>query len=72
MKKYPLYGTFLLMSFLMLSLGACSDKPDNPQPSQQEGNDYKFVGKAVGNFEKEEWFPGGELGTTMNTVKSSY
>ena len=34
--------------------------------------DYKYVGKETAGFKAEEWFPGGALGTTNNTVAGCY
>ena len=53
-----------------LGLAACSD--DNVITPPQGGDDYAYVGKAVGNFTAAEWYPGGELGTTENVGHSSY
>ena len=47
---------------------ACSDSNDLTELGQLETEDQTF-GKATGNFTAEEWFPGGELGTTE---KASY
>ena len=34
--------------------------------------DAKYVGQAVGNFSADEWYPGGELGTTTNVTAGCY
>lgn len=34
--------------------------------------DVKYVGQAVGNFSADEWYPGGELGTTTNVTAGCY
>ena len=47
---------------------ACSDSDDLTELGQLETEEQAF-GKATGNFTAEEWFPGGELGTTE---KASY
>ncbi len=47
---------------------ACSDSNDLTGLGQLESEEQAF-GKATGNFTAEEWFPGGELGTTE---KASY
>ena len=31
-----------------------------------------YIGKAVGNFSADEWYPGGELGTTLNVSGGCY
>ena len=67
-----LLGTF--------SLTGCDDKDDNDvSPGQETGEisttdeaDYKYVGKATKGFKAEEWYPGGELGTTESTAAHSY
>ena len=53
----------------LLALAACTDKNDNPGLKKGESS---YVGKAVGNFEASEWYPGGELGTTDNILAGSY
>ena len=56
---------------LLFSVSACSD--DDPNVTSTTGeDDYKYVGQNVGNFLAEEWFPGGELGTTGNTAAGCY
>ena len=55
-------------------LGSCSDDNNTPDgggltPTE---SDAKYVGQAVGNFSKEEWYPGGELGTTENISSNCY
>ena len=46
---------------------AMADKENKPMES-----DGKYVGEAVGNFSKEEWYPGGALGTTDNVASGCY
>lgn len=59
------------MSGLALSLAACKD--DNPgADSYTPTDDYTYVGKAVGNFSADEWYPGGKLGTTENISPGCY
>lgn len=59
------------MSGLALSLTACKD--DNPgADNYTPTDDYTYVGKAVGNFTAEEWYPGGKLGTTENISSGCY
>ena len=51
-------------------LTACSDDDDN---SANLGNlipAEENFGKAVGNFTADEWYPGGQLGTTQNASYS--
>ena len=67
-KKYFFYSCCLA-----LALASCSDDDNTPgnEPSVTH-DDYSYVGKAVGNFTAEEWYPGGELGTTDNIASNSY
>lgn len=59
------------MSGLALSLAACKD--DNPGADNcTPTDDYTYVGKAVGNFSADEWYPGGKLGTTENISPGCY
>lgn len=65
--KYLRYAALTLSVFLM---AACNPK-DEPQPEKNEP-DTKYVGQAVGNFSADEWFPGGQLGTTTNVTDGCY
>ena len=58
----------ILAAGSLLILVACNEKPV-PAPSKGESN---YIGKAVGNFEASEWYPGGELGTTDNVLAGCY
>lgn len=59
------------MGGLCLAMTGCKD--DNPGPGEfTPTDDYTYVGKAVGNFKAEEWYPGGELGTTENVSSGCY
>lgn len=66
-------GTNLLLvsGMLGMSLLSCSDD-DNINPGTGNTDDVNFIGKAVGNFEASEWYPGGELGTTDNVTAGCY
>ena len=68
--------TNLLMvsALLTASLFSCGDDENglDPNASNVTEDDYKYVGQAIGNFKAEEWYPGGELGTTENTTASCY
>lgn len=72
MKRIYLMGSLAMA--LSLSLFSCSD--ENSDPSDEDfkpmESDGKYVGEAVGNFSKEEWYPGGELGTTDNVASGCY
>ena len=50
-------------------LSACSDDDDNKQDLGQLTQDEELFGKANDVFSAEEWYPGGQLGTTE---KASY
>ena len=59
----------LLLCFAALALAACTDNEKQETPSNGESS---WIGKAVGNFEASEWWPGGELGTTDNALAGCY
>ena len=46
---------------------ACTSDDDATGLGELETEEQAF-GKATGNFTAEEWFPGGELGTTENEI----
>ena len=59
------------------SLSACHDDdhiidPDEGLASTTGVDDYKYVGKDTKGFKAEEWYPGGELGTTNSTTAHCY
>ena len=60
----------LISSATLMALAACSD--DNNTAGVIQPSDDIFVGQPVGNFTAEEWYPGGELGTTDNVSSASY
>jgi len=57
-----------LLAFSMLT--ACSDDNTNTNTTANKLGELtdgdEVFGKAIGNFSAEEWYPGGELGTTTN------
>lgn len=69
-------NTLLKKSALLLGaavlLTACSDDNAPDTPATPEESDAAYVGTAVNNFSKEEWYPGGELGTTENVSSNCY
>ena len=71
-KKIYLFGSLAMC----LSLSMVSFSDDDPTPGGNGEDpiesDAKYVGQAVGNFSKEEWYPGGELGTTDNVTSGCY
>ena len=54
-----------------LALASCSDD-DSSTSDVAWTDDTNFIGKDVGNFTAEEWFVGGEKGTTMNVTQGCY
>ena len=58
---------FLLAGLILLA--GCQQGTDAPKSRETDAN---YIGKAVGNFSAEEWYPGGELGTTLNVADDSY
>ncbi len=66
MKRLPKISLLLLGA--VIALASCND--ENGTDIQETDADY--VGKQVGNFTAEEWFPGGELGTTESTSSNCY
>jgi len=65
MKNFRLFPVLAAL----LALAACNEKGENPGLKKGESS---YVGKAVGNFDASEWYPGGELGTTDNIFAGSY
>lgn len=64
---------FILCSLAMglaLTMTSCND--DVPNDDGTIESDGKYVGQAMGNFDKSEWYPGGELGTTDNVTSGCY
>ena len=54
-----------------LALVSCERDREEEKLSSGEG-ESTYIGKAVGNFEASEWYPGGELGTTDNVLAGCY
>lgn len=64
---------FILSSLAMglaMTMVSCND--DVPNDDGTIESDAKYVGQAMGNFDKSEWYPGGELGTTDNVASGCY
>ena len=59
----------LLLSAPML-LASCSD--DDNVKIDTNAPDARYVGQSVDGFDKSEWYPGGELGTTDNISSNCY
>lgn len=57
----------------MMTMNSCSEENSNPQePDNSMESDANYVGKAQDGFTAEEWYPGGELGTTENVNSGCY
>ncbi|MGM9779824.1 MAG: di-heme oxidoredictase family protein [Prevotella sp.] len=61
------------MAVMMLA-ASCSDSDDTDSEYGQATTviEADYIGKAVGNFEADEWYPGGKLGTTDNVTAGCY
>lgn len=74
MKKINFFAAIAAVAITPFMLAACSDDnggdtPDKPSSYEPDAN---YVGKAVGNFDASEWYPGGEAGTTNNVAAACY
>lgn len=58
----------LALASAIFSLSACSDD----ETKLIVETDARYVGTAQGNFSAEEWYPGGQLGTTDNVYAGCY
>lgn len=67
--KLTLKSTLLLAGCTLL-LASCSDS-DKDEPIIVE-TDANYIGKDVGNFKADEWYPAGKLGTTENVTIGCY
>ena len=69
--RRELFKTTCLGLLSATLLAACSDSSDsaNGKDLGPLNLDEEVFGKATGNFTADEWFPGGQLGTTE---KASY
>ena len=65
-----------ILAFAMIGIvvASCSDNNDMPgeEGGQSSAFEADYIGKAVGNFTAEEWYPGGQLGTTDNVTAGCY
>ena len=59
-----------LMGFAITS--CTDDESSGGNNSSTPQDESEFIGKAVGNFSAEEWFVGGQLGTTQNVTQGCY
>ena len=55
-----------------LALSSCSDDDSGDGSTGTALKEADFIGKDVGNFTAEEWFTGGQKGTTMNVTQGCY
>lgn len=70
--KTKSYHLFMLSACMCLPFAACTDDGVDPAPPSESMGDIEYVGKAVGNFSADEWYPGGRLGTTNNVTAGCY
>jgi CxxC motif-containing protein (DUF1111 family) len=72
--KHYITSSALLLAGALLTLGCTDDdnNSDNSSSITPEESDGAYVGKAVDGFTAEEWYPGGELGTTTNIASNCY
>ena len=65
-----------ILAFAMIGMVVASCSDSNEMPGEEGGQSSAFeadyIGKAVGNFSAEEWYPGGQLGTTDNVTAGCY
>lgn len=61
----------MLAACSCMAAASCTDDPKDFSGVWQD-DDYKYIGKAVGNFSEDEWYPGGRLGTTENIQAGCY
>ena len=60
----------LVAAVASAAAAACDRTPGEIAPAHE--SDAKYVGQAVGNFTADEWYPGGQLGTTLNVTEGCY
>ena len=70
--KTKSYHLFMLSACMCLPFAACTDDGVDPAPPSESMGDIEYVGKAVGNFSADEWYPGDRLGTTDNVTAGCY
>lgn len=69
-------NNYFIISFASLALAAsftaCSDDDDATPGTNTGTGEANFIGQAVGNFSADEWYPGGQLGTTENISSNCF
>ena len=68
-RKIKNYAYVSFAMALAMTMASCSDDDNKVEITE---TDAAYVGKEVGNFTADEWYPGGQLGTTENTGSSCY
>ena len=74
MKRH--YHLLVVAALAGCAMTACQDEEKILTPHGGEespiDNEDSYIGKAVGNFSADEWFVGGQKGTTMNVTQGCY
>jgi len=65
-------GFSALMLGLTVAVGCTDGNGGIKENVNTREPDAKYVGQAIGNFSADEWYPGGELGTTTNVTAGCY
>jgi len=65
-------GFSALLFGLAVAVGCTDGNSGIKEKVNTREPDAKYVGQAVGNFSADEWYPGGELGTTTNVTAGCY
>lgn len=60
----------LLAALAAICVASCKD--EDPVNTGTTIKEHEYIGKATGNFSADEWYPGGELGTTDNVQSGCY
>jgi len=68
MKHINYFLTSVAAIAISVSFTACSDD----DTEDFSGSEAKYIGQAVGNFTADEWYPGGQLGTTESIASNCY
>ena len=63
---------FSVMAALVIGCAMTSCSDDEEMTDEEWLDEVRHMGKNVGNFTAEEWYPGGEKGTTMNVTQGCY